>query len=348
MKLGSRTIGSAHPPYVIAEVGSNHNGDMGLCRRLIDAAADAGADAVKFQSWSETSLISEPEYQANTEYSDKKKHFGSLREMVRKYQLTPDQHRDVARYCAQSRIAFCSSAFSEDEADLLDDLGVPFFKTASMDINNLPLLKHVARKRRPVVMSTGMASLGEIEAAVHAVRKEGNDEIVLLHCIALYPPAMEIINLRNLPMLEMAFGVPVGFSDHSIGVHVPLAAVALGACMIEKHFTLDKDMEGWDHVISADPNELRQIVHQGREVHAALGTTRREVSAAEIEKRKKFRRSAVARRSMGAGHVLSEGDITFKRPGTGVPPEQLQTLVGRALVRAVVQDELLVPELLGG
>jgi N-acetylneuraminate synthase len=346
MRLGRRAVGAGHPPYVIAEIGSNHNGDMALCRRLVDAAAEAGADAVKFQSWSESSLISEAEYQANTEYSDKKKHFGSLREMVRKYQLTPDQHRDVAEYCAERRIAFCSSAFSEDEVDLLDHLDVPFFKTASMDINNLSLLAYTARKGRPVIVSTGMASLGEIEAAVQVMRSEGNTQIVLLHCIALYPPAMEIVNLRNIPMLEAAFGVPIGFSDHTIGVHVPLAAIALGACVIEKHLTLDKDMEGWDHAISADPEELRQIVQQGRDVHAALGTAQRRVSAAELEKRKKFRRSAVARRSMGAGHILSEGDITFKRPGTGIPPERLQTLVGRALARAVAQDELLIPELL--
>jgi N-acetylneuraminate synthase len=187
-----------------------------------------------------------------------------------------------------------------------------------------------------------MATLGEIEAAVQAIREEGNDDIVLLHCIAIYPPAMETLNLRNIQMLADAFEVPVGFSDHTIGVHIPMAAIALGACIIEKHFTLDKEMEGWDHAISADPIELRQIVKQGREVQAAQGTTQRIVSEEELEKCRKFRRSAVARRTLKAGHVLSASDIVFKRPGTGIPPSQLDALVGRTLIRSIDEDEMIL------
>jgi N-acetylneuraminate synthase len=342
IQIGQRTVGKGHAPYVIAEIGSNHNGDMNLCRRLIDAAVEAGADAAKFQSWSESSLISKSEYEANTEYADKKKHFGSLREMVRKYQLTPEQHREVAAYCAAMGITFCSTPFSEEEGDLIDDLGVPFIKTASMDINNTPFLRYLAKKRRPMVVSTGMATLGEIEAAVQAIRREGNEEIVLLHCIAIYPPVIETINLRNIQMLADAFEVPVGFSDHTIGAHIPMAAIALGACIIEKHFTLDKEMEGWDHAISADPAELRQIVEQGREIQIALGTTQRVVSEAEIEKRKKFRRSVIARQALEAGHVLSESDVTFKRPGTGISPDRIDELVGRSLAKPVGEDELIL------
>src|SRR5450759_3364916 len=174
------TIGEGHPPYIIAEIGSNQNGDMDLCRRMIDAAADAGAHAVKFQSWSESSLIAREEYDRNPEYSDKKKHFGSLREMVRAYQLTPQQHREAWEHCQSRGIAFCSSAFSPGEADLLDELDVPFIKLASMDITNLPLVAHVAAKQRPVVISTGMADLAEIEQAVQTVRAQGNELIILL------------------------------------------------------------------------------------------------------------------------------------------------------------------------
>jgi N-acetylneuraminate synthase len=348
IQIGQRVIGKGYAPYIIAEIGSNHNGDMNLCRRLIDAAVEAGADAAKFQSWSESSLISKSEYDANTEYADAKKHFGSLREMVQRYQLTSEQHREIADYCAAKGITFCSTPFSEEEADLLDGLGVPFVKTASMDINNLPFLRYLARKGRPMVVSTGMASLGEIEAAVRTIQHEGNRSIALLHCISVYPPAMETVNLRNIPMLADAFEVPIGFSDHTIGVHIPLTAVAVGASIIEKHFTLDKDMEGWDHAVSADPQELRQIVRQSCEVHAALGTTQRVVSEAEIQKREKFRRSAVARRSLEAGHVIREQDITFKRPGTGIPPDQLGDLVGRTLARAVGEDELIAPGALLG
>lgn len=346
--IGRHTLGAGSRPYVIAEIGANHNGDMDLCRSLINAAVDAGADAAKFQSWSESSLVSKVEYEANTEYSDKKKHFGSLRDMMRKYQLTVEQHEEAAAYCRQKGIDFCSTPFSVEEAELLDGLGVPFIKTASMDINNLSFLRHLARKGKPMVVSTGMASLGEIEAAVDAIRGEGNDELALLHCVSIYPPAMETVNLRNIPMLSDAFGVPVGFSDHTMGVHIPLAAIAMGACIIEKHFTIDKDMEGWDHAISADVDELRRIVHHGREVCAALGTARRVVSEAELAKRKKFRRSAVARHPLEAGHVLNEDDLDFKRPGIGISPDRLDDLVGWRLTRAVGQDELITHDALRG
>jgi len=254
VKLGEFWVGPGHPPYIIAEIGSNHNGDMDLCRRLIDAAADAGAHAVKFQSWSETSLIAEEEYARNTQYADKKKHFGTLHEMVRAYQFTVEQHREAKKHCDARNIAFCSTPFSNEEVDLLESLDVPFFKIASMDIVHLQLLRHVARRQRPVVISTGMATLAEVEQAVEVVRAEGNSQIVLLHCVSIYPPEYETIHLRNLQTLEQAFEVPVGFSDHTLGTAIPLAAIALGARVIEKHFTLDKDMEGWDHAISANPS----------------------------------------------------------------------------------------------
>jgi N,N'-diacetyllegionaminate synthase len=189
--LGGTAVGEGQPPYVIAEIGSNHNGDMELCRRMIEEAAAAGADAVKFQSWSESSLIAKEEYDRNPEYPDKKRHFGSLREMVRAYQLTPSQHAQAARWCLANGVAFCSSVFSPKEADLLESLDTPFYKLASMDVTNLPLLAYVASKRRPIVMSTGMATLAEIDRGVETIRAEGNQEIVLLHCVSIYPPPCE-------------------------------------------------------------------------------------------------------------------------------------------------------------
>jgi N-acetylneuraminate synthase len=331
IELGGVLVGDGHPPYVIAEIGSNHNGDMDLCRRLIDAAADAGAHAVKFQSWSEQSLIAREEYDRNLDYDDKKKHFGSLREMVRAYQFTPDQHVQALAWCRERGIAFCSSAFSPEEVNLLDELDVPFFKVASMDVTYLPLLRFVAGKKRPVVLATGMATLGEVERAVDAIRSAGNEQLVLLHCVSIYPPEYDSIRLLNIPMLRDAFDVPVGFSDHTLGTSIPLAAVALGACIIEKHFTIDPDMEGWDHAISADPGELRTIVEEGAHVWAALGGGRRVVTAAEVEKRARFRRSLVVRRDLPVGHALREDDLTAKRPGTGVSPADLDHVVGRSL-----------------
>lgn len=341
VKLGNVEVGYGQPPYIIAEVGSNHNGDMNLCRELIDAAAVAGANAVKFQSWTDKSLIAEEEYDRNTEYSDKKKHFGSLREMVTAYQLTSDQHVEAHAHCMRNGIAFCSTPFSHDEVDLLDSLDVPFFKIASMDVVHLPLLRYVAGKGRPVVISTGMATLGEVEQAVDTVRAEGNDQIVLLHCISIYPPEYETIHLRNMETLQRAFDCPVGFSDHTLGTAIPLAAIALGACMIEKHFTLDQDMEGWDHAISANPEQMRTIVKEGKNIITALGSSRRIVSDAEMEKRKKFRRSLVARQALSKGHVLKEGDFDAKRPGTGVAPDQVEYIVGRTLARDLAEDQVL-------
>ncbi|MFZ1985993.1 MAG: N-acetylneuraminate synthase family protein [Desulfatitalea sp.] len=341
VQLNNIEVGQGRPPYIIAEVGSNHNGDMDLCKRLIDSAADAGAHAVKFQSWTESSLIAEEEYDRNTDYSDKKKHFGSLREMVKTYQLTTDQHREAQAHCRQRGIAFCSSPFAKAEVDLLEQLDVPFFKIASMDIVHLPLLKYVAAKQRPLVISTGMATLAEIEQAVETVRAEGNNQIVLLHCISIYPPEYETIHLNNMATLRNAFDVPVGFSDHSLGTSIPLAAIALGACLIEKHFTLDKDMPGWDHAISADPKELKTIVEEGRNIFAALGSNSRVVTAAELEKRKKFRRSLVARHALQKGHAIREEDIDAKRPGTGIAPDELAYTIGRKLVRDVRPDQVI-------
>lgn len=341
VKLGNVEVGPGHPPYIIAEVGSNHNGDMNLCRDLIDAAAETGAHAVKFQSWTDKSLIAEEEYERNTTYSDKKKHFGSLREMVTAYQLTSEQHAQAHARCRQKGIAFCSTPFSPEEVDLLESLNVPFYKIASMDVVHLPLLRYVARKKKPVVISTGMATMGEVEQAVDTIRAEGNDQIVLLHCISIYPPEYETIHLRNMETLQRAFECPVGFSDHTLGTAIPLAAIAIGACIIEKHFTLDQDMEGWDHAISANPEQMRTIVQEGKNIVAALGSSRRTVSNAEMEKRKKFRRSLVMRQALSKGHVLSESDFDAKRPGLGVAPDQVQYVVGRTLACDMAEDQVL-------
>jgi N,N'-diacetyllegionaminate synthase len=347
VQFGGVPVGPENPPYIIAEIGSNHNGDMDLCRQLIDAAADAGAHAVKFQSWTENSLIAKEEYDRNSEYSDKKRHFGTLKEMVKAYQFTTEQHMEAHSYCGERGIAFCSTPFSPDEADLLEKLDVPFYKIASMDIVHLPLLRHVARKQRPMLISTGMATLAEIEKAVETVRGEGNDQIVLLHCISIYPPDYDMIQLRNMATLQQAFDVPVGFSDHTMGTAIPLAAIALGACVIEKHFTLDQDMPGWDHAISATPAELRTIVAEGRNIQTSLGGSSRIVTEAEIEKRKKFRRSLVTRRPLSRGHVLTEADLDAKRPGTGISPAEISYALGRTLARDLQEDQVIRWEDLG-
>ena len=289
-------------PYIIAEIGSNHNGEMTLAKEMIMAAKECGVDAVKFQSWSPATLIAREEYDRNTKYNDSpKKHFGSLREMCERYYLRPEQHFELKEFCDKNNIDFSSSPFAEHEVDLLDEIGVPFHKVASMDINNLLLLKHIAKTGKPVLLSTGMSTLEEIATAVKVIENEGNRNIVLLHCIAIYPPKLEDINLNNITMLQQTFGYPVGFSDHSMGEFIPVASVALGACVIEKHFTTDKDLPGWDHMISADPKEMKEIVEQSKIIAKSLGSYQRVVSAEEEAKKLKFRRSVVAVRPIPKG-----------------------------------------------
>lgn len=339
LDLAGRLVGPGQPPYIIAEIGANHNGDMDLCKTMIDEAVRCGADAVKFQSWSVDSLISKAEYSRNASYNDPERHFGSLKEMVERYQLSSEQHREIAAYCKSKNVHFMSTPFSPEEVDLLVDLGVPALKVASMDVNHLPLLQHMAQTGLPVILSTGMATLAEVAIALDTLREYGAGPVALLHCISIYPPDYEDIHLHNIPMLEDAFAVPVGFSDHSFGSAIPLAAVALGACIIEKHFTTDKSMQGWDHMISADPPELEAICREARNVFIALGQRERTVSKAELEKRKKFRRCIVLRRDVEAGHVLKLSDLNFKRPGTGIHPNEYPYVVNRRVTRSLEADQ---------
>lgn len=329
-------------PYIIAEIGANHNGDMDLAKKMIDSAVDCGCDAVKFQSWTPQSLIAKEEYDRNQSYDDSpKKHFGSLKEMVEKYYLRDDQHEELKNYCQEKGVDFCSSPFSKQEVDLLVKLNVPFLKIASMDINNIPFLKYAAKTMKPIVVSTGMSTLAEIETAVQTIKNEGNNNIVLLHCISIYPPKDKDIHLRNITMLQQAFDLPIGFSDHSFGASIPLASVALGACIIEKHFTLDKDLPGWDHEISANPIEMKTICEDSKKITAALGNVFRTVSDEEEQKKYKFRRSIVSSKKLKKGDVITESDLAFKRPGTGIPPNEYNYLIGRKLNTDLEEDSLL-------
>lgn len=329
-------------PYIIAEIGANHNGDLPLAKKMIDSAKACGANAVKFQSWTPTSFIAQEEYDRNQTYDDSpKKHFGSLKEMVEKYYLTEDDHFELFEYCKLKNIDFSSSSFSYGEVDLLDELGVDYFKLASMDINNIELVKYTAKKNKPVLLSTGMSTLGEIEQAIRAIEDVGNKKIILLHCVSLYPPKYDDINLKNISMLQRSFGYPVGFSDHTFGYSISLASVSLGACIIEKHFTLDKNLSGWDHEISANPSELNIIVQESKNIHKALGTYRRIVSFAEDQKKLKFRRSIVLNKSVKKGHIISHEDLDYKRPGTKIPPDQMIFVIGRKVKHNLEEDYVL-------
>lgn len=329
-------------PYIIAEIGANHNGDMELAKKMIDSAVECGAHAVKFQSWTPESIISKVEYEKNQKYYDSpKKHFGSLKEMVEKYYLRDEQHFELKEYCDIKSVDFCSSPFSVQEVDLLERLNVPFFKVASMDINNFLFLEYIATKNKPIILSTGMATLGEIENAIKTIENAGNSQIVLLHCISIYPPKHEDIHLRNIETLHKTFNYPVGFSDHTIGFSIPLASVVLGSCIIEKHFTIDKNLPGWDHEISADTFELSIICKESININKSLGSFNKIVSVEEEEKRKKFRRSLVYMNKLKSGEVLTIDNIGAKRPGTGISPNEYKYLLNRTLKKDIEKDDLI-------
>lgn len=326
-------------PFVIAEVGANHNGDINLAKKLIITAKKCGADAVKFQSWTKKSLFVKSFYKEKSQFVDKK--FGTLEDMVERFSLNKAEHIELKKYCDKQNIIFCSTPFSIEEADLLEELGVLLFKIASMDINHVSFLKHVAKKGKTIILSTGMAALSEIENALDTIYDTGNQKVILLHCVSIYPPDDKIINLRNIIMLKETFGVPVGFSDHSIGISIPLAAVAIGAKVIEKHFTLDKNLPGWDHAVSADPEELEIIVKESKRITKALGYYQRNFSETELEQRKVFRRSIVTKRKIKKGETIKESDIDFKRPGNGIRPDQAKYIIGRKAKKDIENDTLI-------
>lgn len=332
IKINNHVIDPYEKTYIVAEIGANHNGDMELCRQMIDSAIGCGVDAIKFQSWTGKSLISKTMYDQNP----------GLEEEIIKHELSKRQHQEIASYCASKGVTFCSTPFSKQEVNMLDDLGVPFFKVASMDLNNIPFLRYIAKKNKPMIISTGMGTLGEIEKAINAVKEEGNNKIILLHCVSQYPPEFKNVNLRNIEMLSKTFECPVGFSDHTIGTSCPLAAVALGACIIEKHFTIDKKLSGWDHAISADPHEMKIIVNESKNIVESLGQYMRYVSDEEIEKAKTFRRSIVVTHGMKVGDVVTEKDLDFKRPGTGIRPDEIQYVINRKLTANIDEDEMVL------
>jgi sialic acid synthase SpsE len=329
-------------PYIIAEIGANHNGDMELARKMIRVAKEIGCDAVKFQSWDE-SLFAKIVYEENKfladDYRERSDH--SLETIMGEFKVTRDELSELAECCKKIGIHFSSTPFSLTQIDDLITFGAPFIKIASMDLVSDYLLHHAARTGLPIVLSTGFGTMEEIDHAVQTIESEGNRQIVLLHCIALYPPPDEYINLANIDMLKTSFGYPVGFSDHTLGIDIALASFARGSMMLEKHFTLDKQMFGWDHKISADVPEMAAICSARNRIYAAIGDQRRAVSSDERNRATEFRRSIVAARDIKKGEIIEERDITYRRPGRGIRPNYDRMVIGRVAARDIAADDLL-------
>ena len=337
IKIGDRVVGRGAPVFVIAEAGVNHNGKVELAKKLIDAAKKAGADAIKFQIFSAERLVVKMAPKAA--YQSRTTGKGSQYEMLRKLELKEDGFRKLAAYAKRKNIIFLASVFDENGVELLDELRVPAFKVPSGEITNFPLLKQIAMKKKPIILSTGMSTLGEIAEALEVIRGEGNNEIVLLHCLSDYPAKVEEMNLRAMNTLKEAFGLPVGLSDHTPNLTIPTAAAALGATIIEKHFTLDRKLLGPDQKASIEPDELREMVVRIREVEKALGDGMKRPTKSETEMRLVGRKSIVAKIDIKKDTVITKEMLTCKRPANGLEPKFLGKITGRTTKVDIKKDE---------
>jgi N,N'-diacetyllegionaminate synthase len=327
---------------IIAEAGVNHNGDLQMARRLVDAAAEAGADFVKFQTFKADRLVTrqaaKADYQRQLTADDESQY-----EMIRRLELTPEMHVDLIAHCASQGIRFLSTGFDIESLDLLAGFDMPIFKVPSGEITNLPYLQHMGRLGKPVILSTGMADMAEIRAALEALEEAGTPRqaITVLHCNTEYPTPMRDVNLRAMLSIRDAFGVQVGYSDHTAGIEVSLAAVALGATVIEKHFTLDRQLPGPDHQASLEPDELKALVTGIRNIEQALGDGVKRPSVSEAKNIAIVRKSLVAVRSIREGEPFTQENLGVKRPGTGVSPMRLDEVLGRFAKRDFQPDELI-------
>lgn len=343
--IGNRAVGGEAPCFIIAEAGVNHNGDPALARRLVEQARACGADAVKFQTFTTESVIiaeaPKADYQRQTTDASE-----SQLEMLRKLQLSHRDFREIKEHADRVGVLFFSTPHDTRDIDFLVSVGAPLIKVPSMDIVNLPLLEEVGCRKVPVVLSTGMATLSETERALETLRQAGCPSIILLHCVTNYPIKDEEANLRVMDTLALAFDCIVGFSDHTVGTAVAVAAVARGAKVIEKHFTLDCAMAGPDHAASLDPAQFAQMVTDIRRVEQALGSEVKRPLPVELANRKAMRRSLVAGADLPAGTVLAREHVTLKRPGTGLGAELLPYLLGRTVKRMVPKDSLITLDML--
>jgi len=326
-------VGNFKKPYIIAEVNSSHNGSIEIAMEMIKKVKDAGCDCVKFQSWSAETLYSKTYYDKNP----------ISKRIVDKFAISEHHMIELAKYSKEIGISFASTPYSKAEVDILvDKIQVPFVKIASMEINNYGYLSYIAKKGIPVILSTGMSDMDEIKKAVKVIEDTGNNQIVILHCVSIYPAPPGIINLNNIITLQKEFpNYVIGYSDHTLGTEVASASIALGSAVIEKHFTLDKSKMGLDNNMAIEPDEMKNLVNQCHNVYNAMGSKERIVSDLEKAQRVNMRRSIIAIRDMKCGEIIKESDLDFKRPGNGLTPEFLPKIIGKELTNDIEADCLI-------
>ncbi len=326
--------------FIIAEAGVNHNGRLNLAKKLVDAAKRSGADAVKFQTFKAEEVVcasyGKANYQKKTTAADE-----SQLTMLKRLELKEVDFRELSNYCQKTGILFLSTAFDMASVDVLDQLGVTLFKIPSGEITNGPLLTHIAKKNKPIILSTGMSTLKEIDQALKILRRFNKKNISLLHCVSEYPAPMEDVNLKAIPAMQSHFKLSIGLSDHTLGIEVPIAAVALGASIIEKHMTLTKTMNGPDHQASLDPQEFSAMVKAIRHIEKALGNGHKQPSKSELKNRIAIRRSLVSTKDIPKGSHIEHAAIAIKRPGSGIAPNDLGKILGRQTKRSIKKDTVI-------
>ena len=327
---------------IIAEAGVNHNGSIELAKKLIDVAAEAGADFVKFQTFKAETLVTQTadkaEYQKEITDTDE-----SQFEMIKKLELDRKTHEELIEYCKQKDIQFLSTPFDHDSIDLLDELNIPLFKIPSGEITNLPYLRHIGKMGKPIIMSTGMSTLDEVHNALNILIESGaeKEQITILHCNTEYPTPMKDVNLKAMLTIKDELGVNIGYSDHTLGIEVAISAVAMGATVIEKHFTLDRNMSGPDHAASLEPEELKAMVTAIRNIEKAMGDGIKKPSSSETKNISVARKSIVAKMSIKKGELFTEENLTVKRPGTGISPMGWDTVLGKVASSDYEMDDLI-------
>ncbi|KAF5431161.1 N-acetylneuraminate synthase [Candidatus Methanophagaceae archaeon] len=343
LKIGDSVVGEGAPCFVVAEIGLNHNGDLGLAKRLIDAAVGCGADAVKFQKRSVDKILTKEALDApyDTWYAYGKT-YGEHRNAL---ELSNEDFIELQDYSNSRKIIFFASPWDEESADFLETINLPVYKIASADLINLPLIEHVAKKRKPMIVSTGMSTLDEVKDAVDVISKY-TDELILLHCVSTYPSDSEEINLRNMETLRKTFNCSVGYSGHERGIAVSEAAVALGACVVERHFTLDRTMKGPDHAASLEPPGLFKLVRDIKSIEKSIGTSEKRIQEREKSIRTKLAKSVVAAVDIPKGTVISRAMLTVKGPNTGLPPKYIYILPGKKAVNDIKVDSVITEEMI--
>ncbi|MCL2116402.1 MAG: N-acetylneuraminate synthase [Methanobrevibacter sp.] len=337
VEFGNVCIGDGEKIFIIAEIGVNHNGDINLAKKMIKEAAKSGANAVKFQTFITEDMITKNTKKAK--YQEKNSKGSSQAEMIKKLELSKDDFFELSNYARSNNVLFLSSPFDIKSVDLLDKLDVPGFKIGSGELNNFELLEYIEKKGKPIIISTGMSTLEEIQETYNFIKNK--DQLIILHCITGYPSKFEDANLKFITTLKEKFEVPIGFSDHSLGIELAIASVGLDVCVIEKHFTIDKTLDGPDHKASLEPQDFKAMVDAIRNVEIAMGDGERTMCESELEIKKVARKSIVAAVDIPKGSILNKKMLAIKRPGTGIEPKYLKSLIDKKTTVDIRKDDLI-------